>query len=314
MLVTSLLILIGGLALLYVGGEGLVRGAAGLALHWGLTPLVIGLTVVAFGTSSPELAVSLNAAREGLYGIAVGNVVGSNICNIGLVLGLTALIRPIHVEARLLKFDMPIVIGASLLITWLLWDAELSWIEGVLLCAAILVYLWFGVVVIRAENVSVREAFMEAAPTITFKQPINYMLILLGLVALLVGGTLFVRGAAQLAIYFGVAPAVIGLTIAAFGTSLPELATSMIAAKRGQGDIAVGNVIGSNIFNIFGILGITALVYPVSRGTVSWIDFTAMIAFAVALVPAMYLTRRIGRLAGILLLVSYGFYIYWIVP
>ena len=309
----ALVVVIAGLALLYAGGEALVRGAAGLAFRWGLTPLVIGLTVVAFGTSSPELAVSLNAAREGLSGIAVGNVVGSNVCNIGLILGLTAMIRPMRVEARLLKFDMPIVIGGSLLVTWFLWDTNLSWVEGVVLCAAIVAYLWFGIVEMRSEDEPIREKFADAAPTVTSRQPLNYLLTLMGLAGLIVGGTLFVKGAAQLAVYLGVAPAVIGLTIAALGTSMPELATSVIAARSGQGDIAVGNVIGSNIFNLFGILGITALAYPVSRGSVSSIDFLVMIGFAVALLPAMYLTQRIGRSAGVVLLASYGLYIYGVV-
>ncbi|MGC1274860.1 MAG: calcium/sodium antiporter [Planctomycetaceae bacterium] len=315
-MLTAFLFLAIGLAFLYFGGEGLVRGAAGLALRLGLTPLAVGLTVVAFGTSTPELAVSLNAALEGQGDVSMGNVVGSNIANIGLILGLTALIMPITVHLQLLKFDLPILIAVSIAFVLTVLDRSLGRIEGGVLFAGIILYTAIVLRLARREGAAVKAEFAEGVsddlpPPVT-KLPVQIGLIAVGLVMLVAGGKLFVTGAVELAQGLGIPEAVIGLTIVAIGTSLPELSASLVAAARGHSDIAVGNVVGSNLFNILSILGITGLVQPITFEGIQFVDFAVMLGFAIALFPMLRTGSRLSRAEGIVLLAAYGGYVAWL--
>ncbi len=309
---TIVFYLIAGSVLLWFGAETFVRCSSALALRMGLTPLVVGLTVVAMGTSAPEFGVSLLSAARGLGDVATGNVVGSNIANIGLILGLSALIRPIKTEAQLLKLDLPIVIGASILVALLFQDGVLSRIEGSVLVLMLIGYLTFT---LRKARLDV-DISVSGVGEQTRKRPLLVVLglALVGMSVLMMGSFAFVNGAEDLAILLGVSPAIVGLTVVAVGTSLPEMATSLLAAYRGQGDIAVGNVVGSNLFNLFAILGITAAITPVARGAVDMVSFGTMIGLAVLLVPVMRTGFRINRLEGAGLLLIYGIYYYRLIP
>lgn len=299
--------IIGGFLILTLGAEALVRGATTIALRLGITPLVIGLTIVAFGTSAPELAVSVKAALAGNSGISLGNVIGSNIVNIGLILGITALIRPIEVKSEMVKRDIPIMILASMLFWGLLLDGELSLIDGVILLSLMLGYLVFSYFSAKNTNDADGEVIEEGP-----KNPLlSLLFIAVGISMLVGGGILFVNGAVDLAKVFGVSEVIIGLTIVAIGTSMPELVTSVLAALKGQSDIAIGNIVGSNIFNILGILGVTAIVYPVSGLGFQSLDFIVMLALAVIILPFAWTGLRIGRREGATLLIAYlGYLIY----
>lgn len=299
--------IIGGFLILTLGAEALVRGATTIALRLGITPLVIGLTIVAFGTSAPELAVSVKAALAGNSGISLGNVIGSNIVNIGLILGITALIRPIEVKSEMVKRDIPIMILASMLFWGLLLDGELSLIDGVILLSFMLGYLVFSYFSAKNTNDADGEVIEEGP-----KNPLlSLLFIAVGISMLVGGGILFVNGAVDLAKVFGVSEVIIGLTIVAIGTSMPELVTSVLAALKGQSDIAIGNIVGSNIFNILGILGVTAIVYPVSGLGFQSLDFIVMLALAVIILPFAWTGLRIGRREGATLLIAYlGYLIY----
>jgi cation:H+ antiporter len=300
-----------GLAMLYFGGESLVRGASALAARLGVSALAIGLTVVAFGTSTPELVVSLDAALSGANDISVGNVVGSNIANIALILGLASLIRPVLVEAKVVRIDAPIMIVASLGSIGVLANGTVSRVEGALLVSCLVAYVGFTSWQARRESSAVREEFASAAAEAPAKAWVATLLVVAGLALLVAGGHALVAAAVELATALGVGQAAIGLTIVAVGTSLPELATSVIAALRGQGDIAVGNVVGSNIFNILGVLGITAGVRPLHPGGITWLDLSVMVALAGAL-ALMLVGRRLGRTEGALLLASFVGYTSWL--
>ncbi|MCS6206062.1 calcium/sodium antiporter [Shewanella baltica] len=297
MLIT--LSIIGGFIILTLGAEALVRGASSIALRLGITPLIIGLTIVAFGTSAPELAVSVKSALAGNSGIALGNVIGSNIANIGLILAITALIRPIQVQSQVVKRDIPLMILASMLFWGLLLDGELSLIDGVVLLSLLVGYLTFSYISSKNSN---NEEEIEAGPN---NPLLSGLFILVGISMLVGGGILFVNGAVDLAKTFGVSEVIIGLTIVAIGTSMPELVTSVIAALKGQSDIAIGNVVGSNLFNILGILGVTAIVHPVSSLGFQPFDFMVMLALAIVILPFAWTGLRIGRREGSVLLLTY---------
>lgn len=305
MLIT--LSILGGFIILTLGAEALVRGASSIALRLGITPLIIGLTIVAFGTSAPELAVSVKSALAGNSGIALGNVIGSNIANIGLILAITALIRPIQVQSQVVKRDIPLMILASMLFWGLLLDGELSLIDGVVLLSLLIGYLAFSYISSKNSN---QEEEIEAGPN---NPLLSALFIVVGISMLVGGGILFVNGAVDLAKTFGVSEVIIGLTIVAIGTSMPELVTSVIAALKGQSDIAIGNIVGSNIFNILGILGITAIVQPVSSLGFQPIDFIVMLAFAVIILPFAWTGLRIGRREGTVLLLGYLGYMGYLV-
>ncbi|MGL4638464.1 MAG: calcium/sodium antiporter [Shewanella sp.] len=301
--------IIGGFLILTLGAEALVRGATTIALRLGITPLVIGLTIVAFGTSAPELAVSVKAALAGNSGIALGNVVGSNIVNIGFILGLTALIRPIQVKSEMVKRDIPIMIFASVLCWGLLLDGELSLLDGSIFIALLLAYVAFSYYSAKHTHDADGEV-VEEGP----KSPwLSLLFIMVGVGMLVGGGVLFVNGAVDLAKVFGVSEVVIGLTIVAIGTSMPELVTSVLAALKGQSDIAIGNIVGSNIFNILGILGIASVLYPVSGQGFQPLDFIVMLAFAVVILPFAWSKLRIGRREGAILILSYLAYLSYLI-
>lgn len=294
-----------GLVLLYCGAEYLVRGGSAIAARSRVSPLVIGLTLVAFGTSAPELFVSAGAALEGLGDICIGNIVGSNICNIALILGLTALVVPVEVNYALFRRDLPVMIGASVLLTALcLIGGGIGRIAGALFVVGIVAYTLVGVRSASAER---------EAPPPEMTRGAAYFGVIGGLIALIVGARLLLAGAVAIEKRFGVPDEFIALTVVAVGTSLPELATSVIAARDGEPDIAVGNIIGSNIFNILGILGVSALIRPVAIEGMIWVDFAMMLATAVLLVPLMGARGRLGRTEGVLLLAVYGGYLAWLI-
>jgi len=313
---SPLLFLLLGLVLLFFGGEGLVRGSAALALRLGLTPLVVGLTVVAFGTSAPELVVSVQAALDGQGAIAVGNVIGSNIFNIGLILSVTALIYPLKVQLQILRIDAPIMVGVTLLAAWLLADLRIGRAEGALLFAGIIAYISFTVLFAKKVQPSAEVApeFAEAAPAPRGSVWRDVLFIVGGLALLIAGSRFFVEGAVSFARSFGLSEAVIGLTIVAAGTSMPELATSVVAALKKQPDIALGNIIGSNIFNILGILGAAALAKPMIGTGIKMLDLYVAIAFALALVPFLWSGFKLQRWEGGLLLAGYIGYLAWLWP
>lgn len=270
------LIFVAGLALLLTGGELLVRGASGIARGFGISPMVIGLTVVGFGTSSPELLVSLQAALAGQPGLAIGNVIGSNIANILLILAAAALIAPMPITLQHSGRDLVLVMASSATVWLMLWNGVVSRFEGLLLLAGLAVFL---VLAFRSGEPRPLAAAMKPPP-----MGRSVLFTLAGLVLLVLGARFLVDSASEIARGFGISEAVIGLTIVAVGTSLPELATSVIAAFRRHSDIAVGNVLGSNVFNICGILGLTALVTPVPADPrFATIDMPVVMALAIGL-------------------------------
>lgn len=310
MLIDISLIVI-GLILLIAGGEFLVKGAVGISVKAKLSKLVIGMTVVSFGTSTPELLVSLQSALEGLPEIAIGNVIGSNIANLGLVLGVTVLIFPMPVARNTIKYDWPMMVLASLLSFVFAYDLNIQRWEGLILFLLLVIFVTF--IIMKSRKSQVVE--MDEIPGIEdLTQKIsawkNILYLLIGLLGLYFGSNWLISGAKSLALEVGLSNHVIGITIVAFGTSVPELATSVVAAYKKETDISVGNLIGSNIFNILGVLGLTAIVKPigVEENVLSW-DILWMIGFALLLLPMMVFKRKVGRFSGFILLGLYIFYI-----
>ncbi|ABD07109.1 K+-dependent Na+/Ca+ exchanger related-protein [Rhodopseudomonas palustris HaA2] len=308
-----------GLVALVVGAELLVRGASKLALTFGISPLVVGLTVVAFGTSSPELAVSIQAAMSNQADITIGNVVGSNILNVLFILGLSALITPLIVNRQLIRQEVPIMVGASLLLAALAWDGNLSRVDGLILIGLMAAYTAFLIVQSRRQETASDEAAPTTADAGTgwdSKLPVQIALIIVGLILLVIGATFLVEAAVTFAKLFGVSEMVIGLTIVAAGTSLPEVATSIMAAIRGQRDIAVGNVVGSNTFNILGVLGLSAGVAPdglnIAPAMMAF-DIPVMVAVAIACLPIFFTGSLIARWEGGLFLALYVAYTVYLV-
>lgn len=305
-----------GLVLLAGGGEALVRGATTIARVAGLTPAVIGLTVVAAGTSLPELVVSVLAAFRGTPDIAVGNVVGSNIFNIAVVLGTAALVTPLVVHKTAIRLEWPVMFLASWIGFLLMRDFRLDRMEGGFFVASLIVFTAYSVHIARTE-VSEQEVTDYASETAgrslhprTRELGLSILAVVAGSGLLVLGGKFLVDGSVAIARHAGMTERVIGLTIVAAGTSAPELAASLVAASRGRTDLALANIIGSNIFNIFGILGLTALVHPipVAAGIVQT-DAWWMLGFAVVLLPMMWTAKRITRVEGGLLLAGYGCYL-----
>jgi cation:H+ antiporter len=307
----------GGLIVLWVAGEALVRGSSRLACRLGIPPLVVGLTIVAFGTSAPELAVSLQAALRDEPGIAIGNVLGSNIANILLILGAAALARPLHVSLKLLRVDGPIMVAVTVGFVLLAYAAggtgEIARWEGGVLCAALVSYLALTYWLARAEPAVVAGEY-ETAIGVAGGIPLNAVLIVVGIGGLTLGGRLIVDGATGLAELLSISHTIIGLTIVAVGTSLPELATSIIAARKKLPDIAVGNLVGSNIFNILSVVGITATVRPVSVDRdVLVLDGSCVLATSALFLLLARRGQQINRTEGAALLLLYAGYIGWAV-
>ncbi len=310
---TQLLLLALGLVILTAGAEALVRGASGIATRLGIAPLVIGLTVVAFGTSAPELAVSVAAALSGQGDIAVGNVVGSNIFNVLFILGLSALIVPLAVASQLIRVDVPVMIGVSVLVLLLALDGEISRAEGVLLFAGLLVYVGFQVLQARRERNSGNGAPIDGAGSPVW---LNIVFVVVGLAALVLGSRLLVTSAVAIAKALGMSELVVGLTIVAAGTSLPEVATSVVASIKGERDIAVGNVVGSNVFNLLGVLGLAGALSPHGVTVAAQalrLDLPVMLAAAFACLPIFVTGREIARWEGGLFLAYYCAYTLYLV-
>ncbi len=305
----TVLSLLAGIALLIGGAELLVRGASRLAVSWGISPLVVGLTVVAFGTSSPELAISIGSVIGGETDLAVGNVIGSNVANVLLILGLAAIVAPLIVRSQLVRFDVPVMIGASLLVLLLSLDGAIGRLDGGVLVAALVTYVVVLIRRSRREAPEVLDQFKQEYGATPPSPVRNTGLVLAGLALLVIGSNLLVDSAVAVAERVGVSELVIGLTLVAVGTSLPEIATSLLAVARGARDIAVGAVVGSNILNILAVLGITALAAPrgvaVARGVLDF-DLPVMIAVAVACLPIFFTGHQITRSEGALFL---GYYI-----
>ncbi|HNI62976.1 MAG TPA: calcium/sodium antiporter [Agitococcus sp.] len=312
--VITILLLVAGLVILTFGADFLVKGASSLAGSLGISPLVIGLTVVAFGTSAPEMSVSVSSAFKGSAEIAVGNVVGSNICNVLLILGLSAIAASLVVQKQLVRFDIPLMIYASLIVLLMSIDGQISRIDGVLLFAGIVAYTVFLIKEARREGVAV----VEGADDIEPPQPLwkNAILIIVGLAMLVLGSQWLVDGAVAIAKYFGLSELVIGLTIVAAGTSLPELATSVMASIKGERDIAIGNIVGSNIFNIGAVLGLSSLVapdgLPVAQSSLMT-DIPVMIVVALICLPVFLANYTITRLDGMTFVVCYVAYVVYLV-
>lgn len=303
--------IIAGFILLYIGSEGLVRGSSALAINLGVSPLLVGLTIVAFGTSSPELVVSIKTALSGQGDISLGNVVGSNIANILVILGTAAVIKPVKINSRIIKIEIPIMIGVSAVLFLFMLNKYLGLLEGILLFAGLIAFTIFSYVTSKEKKEVVTEKEFENE----YKAPrrktfLNILMVIAGLAALVFGSNLFVDGAVKLARIFGLSEAFIGLTIVAIGTSLPELATSVVASIKGEGDIAIGNVVGSNIFNILGILGIAAMINPLVSGGINVLDFSVMIITASVLLPLAFTGMKISRGEGAFLLLGYAAYVY----
>lgn len=311
----SVLGIFAGLVSLFFGGNWLVKGASRLAQSLGISPLIVGLTVVAIGTSAPELLVSLSAALSGSSDIAVGNIVGSNIANIGLILGISGLIFPISVHVNLLKREVPIMIGVALLAVILFQDALVGRIDGIILLIGFAIFMVFVVISARREkdkSYDIPEEQVENKPE-QLQRGREVVRLIGGIIILMIGAQLTVNNATELARSFGVSELVIGITLVAVGTSLPELVTSVTAALGKESDIAIGNVVGSNIFNILAILGMTAVVQPIEVAEqIVKIDALVMLGFSLLLLPFI-LDRKLGRLEAIVFLLAYVSFIVYAV-
>lgn len=306
----NIFLIVIGLAALVAGGDFLVKGAVGIAVKARLSKLVIGMTVVSFGTSAPELIVSLQAAFDNVPEIAIGNVIGSNIANLALVLGITVLIFPMPVGMNTKKYDWPMMMIASLLFYLFALNFSIERWEGVLMFIILIGFVAFLVVNSRNNNVRMDEKVPTDIPTgkINVWKYLGFLAV--GLVMLYFGSQWLVGGATDLALGLGVSKHIIGITIVAFGTSVPELVTSVVAAYRKETDISVGNLVGSNVFNILCVLGLTAAIkpIPIESHVVSW-DMLWMLGIALILLPMMFIGPRIGRLSGVILIGSYITYI-----
>lgn len=304
-----------GLVALFFGGDSLVKGAARLASAFGVPALVVGLTVVAFGTSVPELLVSIDSALKGVSGVALGNVIGSNIANVALILGVSAIILPVTIEWSLLRREIPFMIGASVVTLLLALDGELGRLDGVLLFGGFLFFTVASLVIANRQRRQLAREMKQFAqeegitPVKDIRRGVEAVRLLVGLALLAVGAQWTVDGAVGVARAFSVPEFIIGLTVVAIGTSLPELTAAVLGSIRRENDIIVGNVIGSNIANLLAILGLTAIFQPISvPGEIASFDLPLMIAFSLALVP--FLLRNVmGRLIGILFLVAYVIFI-----
>jgi cation:H+ antiporter len=318
----NMLIFLGGLMLLVIGANVLVRGASKLALSFGISPLVVGLTIVAFGTSAPEVAVSVGAVLDGKTDIAIGNVVGSNIFNVLFILGISALIAPLVVNIQLIRQEVPIMIGASLLLLALGLDGRLSFFDGGILFVLLVSYTVFLVVQSRRETQAAQDEYAHEikpaeAGAWDDRLPAQLLLIGAGLAALVFGSEYLVQASVNFAKAMGVSDLVIGLTIVAAGTSMPEVATSITAAIKGERDIAVGNVVGSNTFNILGCLGLSGLVSGdlglAMASSLLAFDIWVMLAVALACLPVFITGREIARWEGGVFLGYYVAYVAYLV-
>ncbi len=318
-------LLILGFALLYYGAEWLVKGSSNLARSMGITPIVIGLTVVAFGTSAPELVVSLVSSIKGKSMIAVGNVIGSNICNIALVLGMAAVLMPITSDRSVVRRDIPLMLAISVYLLIISLNSIIGRFEGVTLFAGVILYTIYNYRISKKENGMgeadhLTDSLSELSDIgIIQSRPKQIFLILLGIVGVVVGAQILIDAAVIVMKEFGVSEKFIGLTIVAFGTSLPELATSVVAALRKEMDISIGNLIGSNVFNILSVIGMAAMVRPITipggfvdSGLI--IDYVVMMGIGLLTWVIMFKKYTVSRRSGFLLLCCYGAYLAYLIP
>ena len=309
------LYIIGGLVLLYFGADWLVKGAMTLALNLGLSPLIVGLTVVALGTSVPEALVSVQAAIGHQGGIAIGNVVGSNILNIALILGLSALITPLKVDSHLVKADVPLLSGATFMLVVLLEDFHISRMEGAFLLLCIVGYIVGNILTVKKttpEEDKIEGMEIPEDPGNNFWRDIA--LLIVGIITLGFGANFLVTGAVDLARLWGLSEALIGLTIVSIGTGTPELATALMAAYRKSADLAIGNAVGSNLFNIMFVLGLAGLVAPLDAIGINSSDLYVMLAVTILLLPTVWTGRILDRKEGFLFLAIYFGYLYYLWP
>ena len=305
----------GGLVLLFFGADWLVQGAVTLALHLGLSPLIVGLTVVALGTSVPEALVSVQAAIGHQGGIALGNVIGSNILNIALILGLSSLILPLKVDSRIVKADVPLLTGATFMLVVLLEDFHISRMEGAFLLLCIVFYVTGNIMTVKRtspEEDKIEGMEIPEDSGKTLWRDVGFLI--LGIVTLGFGANFLVTGAVDLARIFGLSEALIGLTIVSIGTGTPELATALMAAFRKSPDLAIGNVVGSNLFNIMFVLGIAGLVAPLDGKGISSVDLYVMLGVTFLLLPTVWTGRILDRKEGFLFLAIYVGYLYHLWP
>jgi cation:H+ antiporter len=313
----NIFLLIIGLFVLIIGGDFLVRGASSIALRAHISPLVVGLTIVAFGTSAPELLISINAALAGSPDMTMGNVVGSNICNLALVLGITALIGPIKVNSDSIKIDWPVTMGSALLLYFVVKekDAVIDSIEGLVFLFLLIVYTVYIIRKSRKET----KALIAAEESLDVPEASNniwkdVIYIVGGCIGLFFGAEWFVGGAKEMATFLGVSERVIGITVLALGTSLPELVTAIVASIKKETDLALGNLMGSNIFNILSILGITSLIKDIHVSEIIiHHDMTVMLGITLLILPMMFYKRTITRVSGVILLIIYVVYTYSVI-
>jgi cation:H+ antiporter len=307
-ILTIILYFVIGLAALYFGGEGLVRGASNLARMLGISPMVIGLTVVAFGTSSPEFLVCIMAALQGSSDIVIGNILGSNISNIALILGVSAILCPIVINIKLIKVEVPIMIFLTLLLYVLSIRLQIGRIAGGFLFAAIIAFTVYSYYAARKEPYKSKAGFEEIKKNGGYLKQAVFLI--LGLAGLIIGARLLVDSAITLAQMFGISEFIIGITAVAIGTSLPELSTSIVAALRKEQDIIVGNIIGSNIFNI-GILGLVSVIQPITvEPSLLRFEFPVMIFFTILVLPLMRIGFRVSKIEGVALLLLYAVFMF----
>ena len=305
----------GGLVLLFFGADWLVQGAVTLALHLGLSPLIVGLTVVALGTSVPEALVSVQAAIGHQGGIALGNVIGSNILNIALILGLSSLILPLKVDSHIVKADVPLLTGATFMLVVLLEDFHISRMEGAFLLLCIVGYVAGNIMTVKRtspEEDKIEGMEIPEDSGKTLWRDVGFLI--LGIVTLGFGANFLVTGAVDLARIFGLSEALIGLTIVSIGTGTPELATALMATFRKTPDLAIGNVVGSNLFNIMFVLGIAGLVAPLDGKGISSVDLYVMLGVTILLLPTVWTGRILDRKEGFLFLAIYVGYLYHLWP
>jgi len=309
------ILIVSGLVLLFFGADWLVKGAVTMALHLGLSPLIVGLTVVALGTSIPEALVSVQATLDNQGGIALGNVIGSNILNIALILGLSALIQPLKVDSHLVKADVPLLVGASFMLIVLLEDFHISRMEGALLLLCIVFYVCGNIMTVKRtspEEDKIEGMEIPEDPSKNLLRHIGFLI--LGLIALAFGSEFLVSGAVDLARLWGLSEALIGLTIVSIGTGTPELATALMAAYRKTADIAIGNAVGSNLFNIMFVVGLAGLVAPMDAVGIKSSDLYVMFGLTILLLPTVWTGLVLDRKEGFLFLAIYVGYLYYLWP
>ena len=303
--IVQVVILAVGFAMLIKGADWFVDGAVGIAEKLGIPQLVIGLTIVAMGTSAPEAAVSISAALKGSADITIGNIVGSNILNILIILGLSAVVTALAVAKTTIRYEIPFVIVVTLILMFMGQDGTISLVEGIILWVIFLIYLGYLFVIARKDGGGLEDGDADGNKKTDVPILKSIVLIVIGVALIIAGSSLAVDAATELARFFGLSERFIGLTIVALGTSLPELVTSVAAARKGNADIAIGNIVGSNIFNILFVVGTSALIVPIPYATAFNIDFLVAAGAAVMLWVCCFRKRSLGRISGALMLLAY---------